>query len=334
MKNGIAIAGNLIVDYVKMIDTYPKQGMLCSILDKTQSPGGCAANTLGCIAAMDRDVPLRCFGSIGDDEAGNYIQEFLEKYGICSDGVSVKEGCMTSFTDVMTVKETGARTFFQARGANAVFGLDDLDLEQIGKCRMFHIGYALLLDRFDEEDEEYGTVMARALARIQSFGVKTSMDVVSEDGDRFARIVKPSLKYCDYFIANEIEGGNVTGINPRKEDGTLNQEALGEICKKLMTYGVSELIVLHAPEGGAYLTKDGKQGFVSSLKLPEGYIKGSVGAGDAFCAGILYALYQNYPIEEAVVLANAAAAANLSQPDSLSGLRPVKDIFKLSEKYR
>ena len=63
-------------------------------------------------------------------------------------------------------------------------------------------------------------------------------------------------------------------------------------------------------------------------------MQGSVGAGDAFCAGILYALYQNYSIEEAVVLANAAAAANLSQPDSLSGLRPVKDIFKLSEKYR
>ena len=105
------------------------------------------------------------------------------------------------------------------------------------------------------------------------------------------------------------------------------------ICEGLMECGVSELVVIHAPEGGAYRTKDGRHGFVPSLKLPKGYIKGSVGAGDAFCAGILYALYREYPIEEAMVLANAAAAANLSQPDSISGQRPVKEILKLAEQY-
>ena len=68
-------------------------------------------------------------------------------------------------------------------------------------------------------------------------------------------------------------------------------------------------------------------------KLPEGYIKGSVGAGDAFCAGILYALYQDYPMEKAMLLANGAAAANLAEADSLSGLRSVREIFELAEKY-
>lgn len=334
MKNGIAIAGNLIVDYVKMIDTYAKPGMLCNILERSQSPGGCASNTLGDIATMDSEVPLWCCGCIGDDDAGVYIQDFLKKYGINAEGVLIKEGCMTSFTDVMTVQDTGERTFFQARGANAVFGPEDLNFEQIGQRSMFHIGYALLLDRFDEEDTEYGTVMARTLAEVQRLGVKTSMDVVSEDGERFARVVKPSLKYCNYFIANEIEGGRIAGIEPRRTDGTLDQEALGTICERLMEYGVSELVVLHAPEGGSYLTKDGKHGFVPSLKLPKGYIKGSVGAGDAFCAGILYALYQEYPMEQAMVLANAAAAANLSEADSLSGLRSVEEILKLAEQYR
>lgn len=333
MKSGIAIAGNLIVDYVKMIDTYPKPGMLCNILERSQSPGGCASNTLGSIAIMDPEVPLWCFGCIGDDDAGAYLQEFLKKHGINGEYVLVKKGSMTSFTDVMTVQSTGERTFFQARGANAVFGPEDLNYEQIAKHSMFHIGYALLLDRFDEEDPEYGTVMARTLAKVQSLGVKTSMDVVSEDGERFGRIVKPSLKYCNYFIANEIEGGSITRIAPRMEGGALDEKAMEAICEGLMECGVSELVVIHAPEGGAYRTKDGRHGFVPSLKLPKGYIKGSVGAGDAFCAGILYALYREYPIEEAMVLANAAAAANLSQPDSISGQRPVKEILKLAEQY-
>ncbi|MCI8597254.1 MAG: carbohydrate kinase family protein [Lachnospiraceae bacterium] len=333
IRDGIAVAGNLIVDYVKMVDTYAKPGMLCNILSRSQSPGGCGANTLGSIAAMDPKLPLWCCGCIGDDEAGIYIQNFLKEYGINRDGVRVKKGCMTSFTDVMTVQETGERTFFQARGANAVFGPEDLNLEEIGRRRMFHMGYALLLDCFDQEDAEYGTVMARTLAKVQSLGVKTSMDVVSEDGERFARIVKPSLKYCNYFIANEIEGGRIAGIEPREENETLNREALKEICKALMECGVSDLVVLHAPEGGAYLTKNGEYGFVPSLKLPKGYIRGSVGAGDAFCAGILYGLYQEYSMEQTMVLANGAAAANLSEPDSLSGLRPVADIFRLAEQY-
>jgi len=333
MKNGIAIAGNLIVDYVKMIDTYPKKGMLCNILAKSQSVGGCAPNTLGCIAKMDPSVPLSCHGCIGDDDAGQFIQDFLKENHIDTKGVHVKEGQMTSFTDVMTVQATGERSFFQAAGANAGYNLDDMDFELIAQNRILHMGYALLLDSFDESDPEYGTVMAKALAKAQKMGVKTSMDVVSEDGERFARIVKPSLKYCNYFIANEIEGGKVAGIEPRNEAGELDREALKEICQALMQEGVAELVVLHAPEGGCYLTKDGKCGFVPSLKLPAGYIKGSVGAGDAFCAATLYGIYKEYPIEETVKLANAAAAANLSAPDSISGLRPVAEILKLAEMY-
>lgn len=333
MKNGIAIAGNLIVDYVKMVDTYAKPGMLCNILSKSQGPGGCAANTLGCLAAMNPDLSLKCCGAVGEDDAGEFIRNFLKQNKINTDGVVTKKGVMTSFTDVMTVQKTGERTFFQARGANAIFGPEDLDYMQIGQCRMFHIGYALLLDRFDERDSEYGTVMAHTLAKVQSLGVKTSMDVVSEDGERFEQIVKPGLKYCNYFIANEIEGGRIAGIDPRKNDGSLDREALAKICQVLMEYGVTDLVVLHAPEGGAYLTKAHKQGFVSSLQLPEGYIKGSVGAGDAFCAGILYSLYHGYSMERAMLLANGAAAANLSEADSISGLRPVKEIFELAEKY-
>ena len=296
------------MDYVKIIDTYAKPGMLCTILSKSQGTGG-AANVLGCLAAMDSELSLSCCGAVGDDAAGSVIWDFLQKYRIHADGVVTKEGAMTSFTDVMTVQETGERTFFQARGAIAIFGPEDLDYAQIEQSRLFHIGYALLLDRFDEEEPEYGTVMARTLAKVQSLGVKTSMDVVSEDSERLAQIVKPSLKYCNYFIAN------------------------AEICQKLIDYGVLDLAVIHAPEGGAYLTSDGRQGFVPSLRLPKGYIKGSVGAGDAFCAGILYALYREYPIERAMQLANGAAAANLSAADSISGLRPVAEIFELIEKY-
>ena len=67
---------------------------------------------------------------------------------------------------------------------------------------------------------------------------------------------------------------------------------------------------------------------VPSLKLPDGYIKGSVGAGDAFCAGVLYGLTKGMPEKEILEFASGAAACNLSEKDSVSGMRQKADIIK------
>ena len=96
----------------------------------------------------------------------------------------------TSYTDVMTEQGHGRRTFFHARGANALWRGDDLDFKKIN-ARIFHLGYLLLLDALDEPDAKYGTKAARLLAAAQAAGIKTSVDVVSEDSDRFAQDRQP-----------------------------------------------------------------------------------------------------------------------------------------------
>ncbi|WP_069999702.1 carbohydrate kinase family protein [Cellulosilyticum sp. I15G10I2] len=332
MEKGIIVAGNLLVDYVKMIDNYPKKGMLANITHVTRGVGGCAANTLSNLAIIDSSIPLKCIGAVGRDENGRYLMNFLENLGIDITCVKEWDKEMTSFSDVMTVKESGERTFFHARGANAVLSEQDIPFETI-TADIFHIGYALLLDRFDREDAEYGTVMARVLHRIQKTGIKTSIDLVSEDSERFEKVVRPSLKYCNYFIANEIEGGRTVSITPRKEDDTIDREHIKAICKELLDLGVKDLVVIHAPEGGWAMTREGAFYDVPALQLPCGYIKGSVGAGDAFCAGMLYGIYKQYGIEECLQIACAAAAANLACSDSVSGMKPIETIKQLYNLY-
>jgi len=61
--------------------------------------------------------------------------------------------------------------------------------------------------------------------------------------------------------------------------------------------------------------------------LPEGYIKGSVGAGDAFCAGCLYGIYKGYDDKTILEFASGAACLNLSAVDSVSGMRDKDHIF-------
>jgi hypothetical protein len=127
----------------------------------------------------------------------------------------------------------------------------------------------------DASDDEYGTKAARLLAKAQAAGIKTSIDIVSEQSDRFARVVRPALRHCDYCIVNEIEGSLATGA--AKDD-------LHGICEGLLEAGVRERAVVHCPEAGVSLGRDGEFVRVGSLELPDGWVKGTVGAGDAFCA--------------------------------------------------
>ncbi len=332
MNKGIAIAGNLIVDTVKMIDTFPEVGMLTNIRDIQPGPGGCAANTIADIALLDNTVPLKCIGLMGNDEHADWLTEKLSGLGVDMSMTKRTDAAATSFTDVMSAMDAGTRTFFHNRGANALFDITDIDFDNLD-VDMLHIGYALLLDKFDAPDEEYGTVMARALAYAKQRGIKTSMDVVSEASDRFTRLVTPCLKYCDYAIINEVEASLVAGIKVRDDDKKIITENLKRICRVFFEKGVGELVVIHAPEGGWCMDKNGEFYAIGSVDIPRCDIKGTVGAGDAFCAGMLYSIYKGFDIPYALRVAGCAAICNLTEKNSIDGLRPLAEAMKMEEKY-
>ena len=70
-----------------------------------------------------------------------------------------------------------------------------------------------------------------------------------------------------------------------------------------------------------------------SLKLPKGYIKGTVGAGDAFCAGVLYAAETDMPLPEALKLGACSAAASLSEVSASDGVKAKDEVLNLYELY-
>lgn len=332
MKRGIGVAGTITVDYHKIIDKYVEKGMLSNILSNTRGAGGCVTNTLIDLAKICNTIPLYAYGGIGNDENGQFVLKLLKENGINTRGIKVYDDESTAFTDCMIVESTGERTFFHAKGANRCFSYEDIDFDSIN-TDIFHMGYALLMEPFDREDEKYGTVMARTLAKIQEKGVKTSIDMISTENDRYSEIVQASLKYCNYVIINEIEAGKAVNIDPYGSDGKPDGNTIRKICEKILTSGVRELVVIHAPQGGWAMDSSMNFTYVPSLKLPPGYIKGNVGAGDAFCAGLLYSIYIGQSVEEALKIACATAACSLSEVDSTSGIKNIEEIIKLYEKY-
>ena len=330
-RKGIMLAGNILTDTVKMIGTYPEKGMLVTITDIKRGVGGSVPNSGMDLAIIDPSLPLFACGRVGDDDNGVYLINRMKEVGMDVSAIKrAKNG--TSFSDVMTVEGTGERTFFHYRGANAEFCIDDVDVDAI-TAKMFHLGYLLLLDKVEEEDEEYGNKAARLLAEVQAKGIKTSVDVVSESSGHFAKVVVPCLKYCNYVIINEIEASQVSGNVARDENGNLVESEVWASMEFIASKGVKDAVIVHAPEKGFILRADGSKTCVPSLKLPKGYIKGSVGAGDAFCAGCLYGLYNGWNDEETLKFSAAAAACNLAEADSVTGMKSAEQVWETYNKY-
>lgn len=330
-RRGITIAGNLVADIVKDVDCYPKIGMLANISSVTKAVGGCTCNVSIDLAKMDSALSLSAAGCVGDDDYGRYLVAQMQRYGIDTGSVRVTDKAPTSFSDVISLP-SGERTFFHARGANALFCPEDIQLPQLN-CSIFHIGYILLLDSFDAEDPEYGTVMARFLHQVQQAGIKTSVDAVSDSSGEFSKKIIPALRYSDYVIINEIECCSIWNIDPRKADDTLDQDAIRQAMERTMQCGVKEKVIVHAKEAGFCLSNDGSFTVVPSLKIPADQIKGSVGAGDAFCAGCLYGIYQEFDDKTILEYASAAAACNLFSENAVDGMRSKQEIMQMMEQY-
>ena len=332
-KKGIAVAGNMIVDMLYPIDGFPKPGELTTITaDATRSTGGCLCNDILDLAALDPELPLTALGRVGEDEAGDFVLEKLRERPNISLEQIRRQGT-TSYTLVMADEVSKQRSFYQCRGANADFCEADIDWDRLD-VDMLHIGYILLLDALDAPDGEYGTKMARLLHTARQRGIKTSIDVVTEASERFGRIVTPALRYTDYCVINEVEAQATTGVRLTREDGLLRREALPEALGTLKELGVSTWAVIHSPEGGFGLDENNAYVEVPSLKLPQGYIKGSVGAGDAFCSGVLYAAWKGLPLAQAIELGTASAACSLSQPGATEGMRSCAEALRLYRELR
>jgi len=311
-RKGIAVAGSIVVDKIYGISAYPNAGELTQIRSITQAVGGLVPNNGIGLKKLCPTLSVFAIGKVGNDEMGDFVLKELEKNEVDISGVRIANGEVTSFTDVMSVMG-GQRTFFTYPGGSAAFGYDDIDWDSL-TCKMLHLGYFLILEKVDGGDG------LRMLKEASARGIKTSIDLVSENSDRYAGVL-PCLPYVDNLIINELEAGKLCGIEPTNEN-------LPTIAKKLLELGVRERVIIHTPALGVCATRGGDCTQLSSYRLPAGFIQGTTGAGDAFCSGALIAINEGKSDKEILEYAQTAAIAALRSADATSGLEPLEALFE------
>lgn len=331
MRQGILVGGNWIIDQVKIIDTFPEEEKLVNIYSECSSNGGSAYNVLKDLVKLHANFPLYGLGLVGDDERGDFIIKECMELGIDTCQIKKVPSAYTSYTDVMTVKSTGKRTFFHQRGANALLDVGHFDFSG-SNAKVFHLGYLLLLDKLDVMESNGMTGAARVLKSASEAGLMTSVDIVSESSDRFRQLIPPALPYVDYLFVNEYEAWMITGV--KTTDGKeIDVLKCHKAATELLKLGVRHWVIIHFPAGVLAVHKDGKKVFQPSVNVKDDLIAGAVGAGDAFAAGVLNGLHNDEPIETCLMLGVCAAASSLFASTSSDGVLSAAECLELLKKY-
>lgn len=315
-KAGIALCGNVLVDQINLIRAYPNAGELTKIIGLDKAVGGCVPNVGIDLKKICPELNVRAIGNIGKDDNGAFLRGVLASHGLELSGLKEVDDA-TTFTQVMSIPG-GQRTFFTYAGADGSLCAEDLDFSE-NPPAILHLGYFLLLKKVDEGEGLW------ILQKATEAGVETSIDLVSENSDRY-NLVLPCLPYTDYLIINELEAGKLTGTAPMPE-------LLPLIAMKLKELGVRKKVIIHMPDRSLCCSDEGLT-IVPSYDLPKEAIVGTTGAGDAFCAGALYGIYRGKTDREILEFASAAAVAALSSSDATSGLRTEAEILEHCKQYR
>lgn len=330
MRKGILVAGNWIIDQVKVIDVYPKEEALANILEEYTTNGGCAYNVTKALKRLGFAAPITAVGMVGDDENGNNILKDCLQMGVEVVNISTTNLKPTSYTNVMTVKSTGMRTFFHNRGANALLNNSHFQFESNSK--IFHLGYLLLLDELDSPERDGQTHASKLLKQAQEKGFLTSVDLVSEDSERFRDVVSPSLPYINYLFMNEFELSRLTGM-PTQTNGKTSLNKCISATKKVFENGFEGLLIVHFKEGAVAIDKDNSVFFQTAIKIEATKIGSTVGAGDAFAAGVLFGIHENWPVQKSLELGVATAFSSLQHVSPSEGIQPYTACLDIAKLY-
>jgi sugar/nucleoside kinase (ribokinase family) len=317
MGSGILAGGNWVRDHVKTVNAWPEQDGLAEILDQFEGNGGGPYNVLMDLARLGAPFPLAGIGLLGDDADGRRILADCRSAGIDASRLRIETGVATSYTDVISVRGSGRRTFFHQRGANARLGPAHFDFTA-APARLFYLGYLLLLDGLDAAGPDGNPAALDVLRRARGAGLATALDCVSAAPGRYG-LVRTVLPEVDIMFANDYEAENLCRLSIGR-GAALDRGRAEEAAGALLTAGVRTWAIIHFPEGCCARSAAGQTLWQPAVRVPAEQIGGAAGAGDALAAGVLYGLHEGWPMARALEAGVCAAAASLRHPTCSEGV--------------
>ncbi len=282
--------------------------------------GGNGAISAYVLARLGATVNLG--SAIGQDAAGDLLLGWLTGAGVDRAGLMRHPTAATSTTTVIS-DEVRNRLAFHHAGASHQYAPVDLPTPLLGAATALLVAsYTLFLCWRSQG-------FADLLTTAKVAGVITALDIGPAIGEPVTLAeVAFLLPQVDYFICNDHELTVCTGDAAHAAGiqlGIAQVLAAGAGCV-IIKRGAAGALVQRATDGAAVAVP----AFAVSAQ-------GTVGAGDAFNAGFLYATVQGLPVDAAVRFANGVAALVVASTQGALGaptLAAVEELLQAQDPQR
>lgn len=325
MRTGVLSVGTTTVDYTKKIDHLPELESMVLIDEITRSTGGAGLNIAFNLRQLDPELPVEIIGCLGQDSDGQFILDQAAHYGIDNSRIQFSPSKSSGYADALTLNSNGKRTFLYHAGANEDLDVASIDLSR-SRARILHLGALGLHKLADSPTAGEPSQWVELLARARSLGFESNMEMAPLDPLRARELVTPCLPHLTSLIINESEAGALLGLAAKIEgvDTPLDWEFLESMAVALMSLGIAKCAVIHTPAGVVAADSTGSTWRQGSVEVPDSDIKGTTGAGDAFAAGVLYGLHQNWKMSRCLRLGVATAAQIVQSHFTSIGVKPTE----------
>jgi len=289
--------GEVVIDLIASIPRFPEPDEKIFATKYERHPGGVTANF--CVALSRLGVKSGFVGGVGDDADGTYLRDVFKREGVDASRLVTRKNALTPLNFV-TVTPDGQKTIFQSPYMLTVFPRpEELDLGYIADARVLHTT-ALRVDTAE-----------RALKHARKEGLTTSFDLEKHVAVYGLEKLAPLIKLTDILLPNKMGALTLTGT-----------QSLKEAAEKLLALG-PKTVVITLGEGGCILKTERE-----TLEVPAFKVKAvdATGAGDAFNAGLMTGILNQWDLRKAATFANAVAAIKITYPGAQAGLPTRKEV--------
>ncbi len=277
--------------------------------------GGSSANMAVGLARLGARAGI--VGCLGSDALSRFLIEFLKQENVDTSHVQIAPGYLPSLaiTEV-SPPDSFPQVFYRKDPADTRLDATAADLDYVATGRMF-VTNGTSLCASPSRESTY-----RALERAKEAGCRVVFDVDYRamswrSPEEAGLAVRLALPFVDILIGNQLELTLVAGVS--------DLDSATERLRRRVPVLVSKL----GESGTRVWTGD------DSVFLPPYAVDvvTTIGAGDGFASGFLYAIIQDKPLAECLHYGNAAAAivvSRLSCSEAMPTLAEVEEMISRS----
>ena len=279
--------------------------------------GGSSANMAVGLSRLGAHVGI--VSCLGDDSLSRFLIDFLNAERVETSHIKTAPGYMPSLclTEV-SPPDRFPQVFYRRDAVDTMLEVNGDDLDFAGSGRMFVTNGTSLCASPSRESTYL------ALERAKQAGCRVVLDVDYRSmswskPEEAGLAVRLALPFVDVLIGNQLELKLVADVDD-----------LDRATTKLRNAGVPMLVSKLGELGTRVLDGDD----VVFLPPYEVDVVSTIGAGDGFASGFLYAMLRGLPVAECLHYGNAAAAIVVSRLSCSEAMPVIAEVEEMIRKKR